>query len=71
MGKDVETTTKDTGGSNISTATQPSAASTPSRPWPRCELAYTHFELGASDDRPTSPFATRTTLNPGLRKDRI
>ena len=41
-----------------------------SRMWPRCELGFTHFELGASSDyRPTTVVAKRYTPKWGVRKD--
>jgi len=41
-----------------------------SRPWPRCEPALTHFELGASSEyQPTSVLAKRYTPRYGIRKE--
>ncbi len=41
-----------------------------SRTWPRCELGFTHFELGASSDyRPTTVVAKRYTPKWGVRKE--
>jgi hypothetical protein len=40
------------------------------RPWPRCEPALTHFELGASSEyRPTTLSAKRYTPRYGIRKE--
>jgi hypothetical protein len=40
------------------------------RPWPRCEPALTHFELGESSDyRPTTVMAKRYTPRYGIRKE--
>jgi hypothetical protein len=40
------------------------------RAWPRCEPAFTHFELGASSEyRPTTVTAKRYTPRYGARKD--
>jgi hypothetical protein len=39
------------------------------RAFPRCEPAYTHFELGASSEqRPTAGMAKRYTPRYGVRK---
>jgi hypothetical protein len=41
-----------------------------SRTWPRCEPAFTHFELGASSEsRPTTVLAKRYTPRYGVRKE--
>ena len=41
-----------------------------SRTWPRCELGFTHFELGDSSDyRPTTVVAKRYTPKWGVRKE--
>ena len=43
-----------------------------SRTWPRCELGFTHFELGASSDyRPTTVVAKRYTPKWGVRKESL
>jgi len=40
------------------------------RPWPRCEPALTHFDLGESSDyRPTTVMAKRYTRRYGIRKE--
>lgn len=40
------------------------------RTWPRCEPAFTHFELGASSElRPTALMAKRYTPRYGVRKE--
>lgn len=40
------------------------------RSWPRCEPAFTHFELGASSEyRPTATMAKRYTPRCGVRKE--
>jgi hypothetical protein len=40
------------------------------RPWPRCEPAFTHYELGASSElRPTAVMAKRYTPRYGVRKE--
>jgi hypothetical protein len=40
------------------------------RAYPRCEPAFTHFELGAlQDDRPTAVMAKRYTPRYGVRKE--
>jgi hypothetical protein len=40
------------------------------RSWPRCEPAFTHFELGASSElRPTAVMAKRYTPRYGVRKE--
>ncbi len=40
------------------------------RPWPRCEAASTHFELGSSSEyRPTAVMAKRYTPRHGVRKE--
>jgi hypothetical protein len=40
------------------------------RQWPRCEPAFTHFELGASSElRPTAVMAKRYTPRYGVRKE--
>jgi hypothetical protein len=40
------------------------------RPWPRCEPALTHFELGASlEYRPVTLTAKRYTPRYGIRKE--
>ena len=55
--------------SNRSDAT-PRRESGDSRPWPRCEPALTHFELGASSEyRPTNVMAKRYTPRYGTRKE--
>jgi len=46
------------------------AGEPPSRTWPRCEPASTHFELGASADyRPTAVLAKRYAPKYGARKE--
>jgi len=41
------------------------------RPFPRCEPAFAHFELGAlQDSRPTAALAKRYTPRNGVRKER-
>jgi hypothetical protein len=41
------------------------------RSFPRCELAFMHFELGApQDSRPTAALAKRSTPRNGVRKER-
>ena len=40
------------------------------RSFPRCEPAFTHFELGTSqDDRPMAAWAKRHTPHDGARKE--
>lgn len=40
------------------------------RSWPRCEPAFTHFELGASSESlPTAVMARRYTPRYGVRKE--
>jgi hypothetical protein len=40
------------------------------RSWPRCEPAFTHFELGASSEyRPTGVMAKRYIPRYGVRKE--
>jgi hypothetical protein len=40
------------------------------RTWPRCEPAFTHFELGASSELgPTTLMAKRYTPRYGVRKE--
>ncbi len=40
------------------------------RAWPRCEPAFTHFELGASSEsRPTLVMAKRYTPRYGVEKE--
>jgi hypothetical protein len=40
------------------------------RSWPRCEPAFTHFELGASsENRPTALMTKRYTPRYGVRKE--
>ena len=56
------------GVSNGSGAKQRNARDT--RAFPRCETAYTHFELGASSEyRPTAAMAKRYTPRYGVRKE--
>jgi len=41
------------------------------RSFPRCEPAFTHFELGApQDSQPTAVLAQRYTPRNGVRKER-